>query len=128
MFNSSIISQSNQIKSINFEKMNTKFFLSVISFALGIGTIVRAPYLFFSFGGVNFLIPLVFFLIVLGIPVFAFELTLGHVTKKQPLQAFKTVSAKTVGIPLSALAINIVICFYYTSMVVYSVFYMGNFW
>jgi hypothetical protein len=50
------------------------------------------------------------------------------VTKKQPLQAFKTVSAKTVGIPLSALAINIVICFYYTSMVVYSVFYMGNFW
>lgn len=51
--------------------------LSVLGFAAGFGSLWRFPYLVFKNGGGAFLIPYLILLLVLGIPAFYFETTLG---------------------------------------------------
>jgi len=64
------------------------FMLASVGAAIGLGAIVRFPFLAFRYGGLAFLIPYVIFLLVLGIPLLALEFALGQRMQYGPVGAF----------------------------------------
>jgi len=66
-----------------------EFLLSCLSFAVGLGNIWRFPYLCYRNGGGAFLIPYVISLVLMGLPVFLFEMGAGQFSAEGPVSVWK---------------------------------------
>ena len=65
--------------------------MSFIGVAVGLGNVWRFPYMVSAFGGGAFLIVYLLFLAAFGIPAILAELTLGRMTGRSTVGAFKQV-------------------------------------
>lgn len=70
------------------------FRLAALGSAIGLGAIVRFPFLTYRYGGAAFLIPYVLFLGVLGIPLLALEFALGTRFQQGPVGAMAKINPR----------------------------------
>lgn len=73
------------------------FLLVTIGFSVGVGTLWRFPYLCGELGGGLFLVTYIFLMIVIGIPLFSAEVSLGLASRKSPVQAYRNFLEKKAG-------------------------------
>ncbi|MFC1558018.1 sodium-dependent transporter [candidate division KSB1 bacterium] len=71
------------------------FIISTLGFSAGIGNLWRFPYLVGKYGGGIFLLFYLLVVIVIAIPLFSIEVTLGKATRKDPVGAYKTLAPKS---------------------------------
>ncbi|MFC2164512.1 sodium-dependent transporter [Acidobacteriota bacterium] len=71
------------------------FILATLGFSAGIGNLWRFPYLTGKYGGGIFLLFYMIIVVLLAIPLFTVEITLGKVTRKDPVGAYKTLKPKS---------------------------------
>lgn len=86
------------------------FVLAAIGSAVGLGNLWTFPYTLFSSGGGAFLIPYIFAMIVIGLPLLIMEFSVGHWAQNSPPGAFSKILKKYrfVGWWLVALAFGII--------------------
>jgi SNF family Na+-dependent transporter len=70
--------------------------------AVGLGNLLRFPYMVYKHGGAAFLVPYAFAVICLGIPVLGMELMLGQVLQKGITDGLATLHARAWGIGAAA--------------------------
>lgn len=70
------------------------FMLAALGAAIGLGAVIRFPYLAFRYGGAAFLIPYIIFLFVLGIPLLALEFSLGQRMRFGPVGAMAKIQPR----------------------------------
>ncbi len=73
-----------------------------------------------------FLFPYLLMLILLGIPLFYLELTLGQGTRKGPVGAWKKIVPNMLGVGIAASIVNSYICLYYNVIIAWVIYYFFN--
>lgn len=68
------------------------FILATLGFSAGIGNLWRFPYLVGKYGGGIFLLFYLLVVVLVTIPLFSIEITLGKATRKDPVGAYKTLA------------------------------------
>ncbi|XP_056016851.1 sodium-dependent proline transporter-like [Ostrea edulis] len=104
---------------------NMGFILSMIGYCVSLGNIWRFPYLCMRNGGGAFLIPFFFFLMVVGLPLYFLEVSLGQFTRKGFVHVWKACPLFK-GIGAGMFSILFVITFYYNIINSWTLFYMGS--
>ncbi|CAF0892953.1 unnamed protein product [Brachionus calyciflorus] len=99
------------------------FFLSALSYSVGLGAVWRFPYLCYKSGGGAFLIPFFIFMILIGVPIMYLELSVGQFTSRGPILSWVMVPLfKGVGISMNI--INNYVNIYYIMIIGYSLYYL----
>ena len=83
---------SSRVRNDNTWTSDTEYFLSIVSFGVGLGNLWRFPYLVYESGGGVFLIPYFIMLFLVGIPLLYMELSIGLITQRGPIHSLKTLS------------------------------------
>ncbi|MFC1677540.1 sodium-dependent transporter [Planctomycetota bacterium] len=65
------------------------FILAAVGSAVGLGNLWGFPYKIYDNGGAAFLIPYIFAMFVVGVPVLILEFSMGHFTQRAAPEAFK---------------------------------------
>ncbi|MGN0658684.1 MAG: sodium-dependent transporter [Emergencia sp.] len=65
------------------------FILATIGFSVGVGTLWRFPYICGEYGGGLFLLTYIIMMLVIGIPLFSAEVSMGLASRKSPVGAYK---------------------------------------
>ncbi|XP_030294468.1 sodium- and chloride-dependent GABA transporter ine [Sparus aurata] len=101
-----------------------EFTLAGIGCAVGLGNVWRFPYLCFRSGGGAFLVPYLFMLLVLGIPLLYMELTVGQYTRRGPVHALAIVCPLLKGVGMASVAISFIMCTYYNIVITWALYYL----
>ncbi|XP_015239167.1 PREDICTED: sodium- and chloride-dependent GABA transporter ine-like [Cyprinodon variegatus] len=101
-----------------------EFTLAGIGCAVGLGNVWRFPYLCYRSGGGAFLVPYLFMLVVLGIPLLYMELTVGQYTRRGPVHALATVCPLLKGVGMASVAISFIMCTYYNVVITWALYYL----
>ncbi|MGC9454384.1 MAG: sodium-dependent transporter [Phycisphaerae bacterium] len=100
------------------------FVLAAIGSAVGLGNLWGFPYKVYSYGGGAFLIPYLFAMLLIGIPVLILELSLGHMTQRSSPLAFRAVSRKAETIGWWGIILAFVIITYYAVVLAWALGYL----
>ncbi|WP_302826768.1 sodium-dependent transporter [Anaerofustis stercorihominis] len=89
------------------------FLLATAGAAIGLGNLWKFPYLMGKNGGFPFLLAYLFFILILGIPVMITEMSIGRMSRHNPVKAYEIISprAKIVGI-LGVLSAFLILSYY----------------
>lgn len=101
----------------------TIFLFAAVGSAIGLGNVWRFPYLTYKFGGGAFLIPYLFALFIVGIPMLMLEFALGQKMQRGPIEAFKEIHPRLKGIGITALLVSFVVVLYYAVVLAWSLIY-----
>ena len=66
------------------------FLMTIIGFAVGVGSLWRFPYVCGTNGGALFIITYILVIIVIGVPLLTAEISMGYVTQKTAVGAYQT--------------------------------------
>ncbi len=91
----------------------TGFVLAAIGSAVGLGNLWGFPYKVYDHGGGAFLIPYLFAMLVIGIPLLILEFSLGHMTQRAAPDAYRGINRKTEPIGWWGILLGFVIITYY---------------
>jgi solute carrier family 6 amino acid transporter-like protein 5/7/9/14 len=100
-----------------------EFLMSCISLSVGLGNIWRFPFTCYENGGGAFLIPYIIVLLLIGKPIYYFEMILGQFSSKGSVLASSTIPALK-GIAIGQQFGVLFIVTYYTSLIALTLFYM----
>ncbi|HDZ21740.1 hypothetical protein LCGC14_0285020 [marine sediment metagenome] len=101
----------------------TGFVLAAVGSAVGLGNLWGFTYKVYAHGGGAFLIPYIFAMVAIGIPLLILELSLGHMTQRAAPNAFRAINRKTEPIGWWGILLGFVIITYYPVILAYC----GNF-
>lgn len=71
------------------------FLMTIIGFAVGVGSLWRFPYVCGSNGGALFILTYVIVIAIVGLPLLTAEISMGYVSQKTALDAYKTIKPGT---------------------------------
>ena len=92
----------------------TTFVLAAIGSAVGLGNLIRFPYICSKYGGGAFLIAYVVALFTAGIPIMILEFGLGHISEGSAPKAFRKISPKLEWLGWIASLVGFAIVIYYS--------------
>ncbi|KAG1670920.1 Sodium- and chloride-dependent GABA transporter 2 [Nymphon striatum] len=106
-------------------KWNNKldFFMSSLSYAIGLGNVWRFPYLCYQYGGGAFLLPYLICLVTCGIPIFYMEVALGQAMSAGSISIWK-ISPIMKGIGYATMSIVAFSNIYYVIIIAWTLFYL----
>jgi len=99
-----------------------EFVFAVAGCAIGLGNVWRFPYLCYKYGGGSFLIPYIFFLFTVGVPLMMMEVTMGQFMSLGGIEAWNMVPIAK-GIGFAALVVVVYINIYYIVILSWILFY-----
>ncbi|MFP4356595.1 MAG: sodium-dependent transporter [Phycisphaerae bacterium] len=102
----------------------TGFILAAIGSAVGLGNLWGFPYKLYAYGGGAFLIPYLFAMLVIGIPILILEFSLGHMTQRAAPEAYKRVGRKKEPVGWWGIILGFVIITYYPVILAWCLSYL----
>lgn len=100
-----------------------EFLMTCIGYAVGIGGVIRFPYLCFQNGGCAFVIAFLIMLFIFGVPLFFLELTISQYSKCGADKVWKVIPLLK-GLGICSIVINTYFCIYFNVLISYSVIYL----
>lgn len=100
-----------------------EFLMTCIGYAVGIGGVIRFPYLCFQNGGCAFVIAFLVMLFLFGVPLFFLELTISQYSKCGADKVWKCIPLFR-GLGMCSVIINMYFCIYFNVLISYSVIYL----
>lgn len=100
-----------------------EFLMTCIGYAVGIGGVIRFPYLCFKNGGCAFVVAFLIMLMFFGIPLFFLELTISQYSKLGADKVWRVIPIFK-GLGLCSVVINTYFCIYFNVLISYSVIYL----
>ncbi|EDV23247.1 uncharacterized protein TRIADDRAFT_27813 [Trichoplax adhaerens] len=101
-----------------------EFLLCCVGYAVGVGNVLRFPYLCYENGGGAFLIPYFLCMIFCGIPLIALEFAIGQYWQKGPTVVFLHLCPLLSGIGYCMIMISFLVSTYYISLLVWVLYYL----
>jgi len=102
-----------------------EFILTCIGYAVGLGNVWRFPYLCYKNGGGAFLIPYILMLLMVGLPMFYFELCFGQFSSLGPIKIW-LVSPMFKGVGFAMVCISLMVGLSYNIIITWSLYYFVN--
>ncbi|XP_074937966.1 sodium-dependent proline transporter-like [Phalacrocorax aristotelis] len=102
-----------------------EFLLSCLGYCVGLGNIWRFPYLCYRNGGGVFLIPYFIMLLVVGLPLFLMELSLGQYGATGPITVWKCCPILK-GVGVAMLIVSSLVSLYYNIVIAWAFYYLGS--
>ncbi|MCK4422831.1 MAG: sodium-dependent transporter, partial [Candidatus Omnitrophica bacterium] len=100
------------------------FIFAAVGSAVGLGNVWRFPYLAGKYGGGAFLIPYIFMLFVLGVPLLILEFAIGQKMQLGAVGSFKKIKHKLSGIGLGGVLCGFVVVSYYAVVMAWCLIYL----
>jgi solute carrier family 6 amino acid transporter-like protein 5/7/9/14 len=101
-----------------------EFFLSSLGLAVGLGNIWRFPYVCYQNGGGTFLIPYIIMLLLVGLPLFFMEMSLGQYAGLSATKIYARLAPGLRGMGYGMITIPTIINFYYTVIMAYAFYFL----
>lgn len=102
-----------------------EFLMTCIGYAVGIGGVIRFPYLCFKNGGCAYVIAFLIMLFFFGVPLFFLELTISQYSKCGADKVWKVIPLLK-GLGVCSVVINTYFCIYFNVLISYSVIYLTH--
>uniref|UniRef100_A0A8C6UDK3 Transporter n=1 Tax=Neogobius melanostomus TaxID=47308 RepID=A0A8C6UDK3_9GOBI len=101
-----------------------QFFMSCVSYVVGIGSVWRFPYLCQMHGGGGFLIPYLLMLFLEGMPLFYLELAIGQKMRQGSIGAWTAISPYLGGVGIASVVASIYLILYFNIINSWSFWYL----
>lgn len=105
-----------------------EFILAIIGYAVGLGNVWRFPYLCQKNGGGAFLIPYFACLVLLGIPLFFLELSIGQSLRRGSLGVWNAISPYLGGVGIASVIVSFLVGVYYNMIIAWCFYYLFVSW
>lgn len=99
------------------------FLLSLLGYAVGLGNVWRFPYLCYRNGGGAFLIPFAIMMVIVGVPLFFMEASIGQFASSGPMTCWKFAPLFK-GVGISMVMVSAMTAIYYNTVLAWSFYYM----
>ena len=94
----------------------SEFLLAAVGSAVGLGNLLRFPYVTYAHGGAAFLIPYGLAVVCLGVPVLWMELMLGQVLQRGVVDGLACLHARAWGVGVAATLAAFLLASYYSAI------------
>jgi len=101
-----------------------QYLLACIGAAVGLGNLLRFPNLAYEYGGFGFLLPYVFAVVVIGVPLLGAECMFGQMTQRSAIKAFPTIRPWLWGLGLYVTWGALMVVSYYNVIMAWSLEYL----
>lgn len=99
------------------------FLMACLSYAVGLGTLWRFPYLVYRHGGGAFLIPYTIMNLIAGIPLFLMEMSIGQFSSSGVVRVWR-LSPLFRGIGYAMVCVSAILAPYYNLIIAWSLVYL----
>lgn len=106
---------------------NIGFILAAAGSAVGLGNLVKFPYLASKYGGGLFLLTYLLIVVLIGFPVMLAELTIGRSTHKNAIAAFRDLNKRFTWVGALGIIIGYMIVAYYNVIGGWSIKYFATY-
>ncbi|KAM5332719.1 sodium-dependent neutral amino acid transporter B(0)AT2 isoform 1-T5 [Glossophaga mutica] len=103
-----------------------QYILAQVGFSVGLGNVWRFPYLCQKNGGGAYLLPYLILLMVIGIPLFFLELSVGQRIRRGSIGVWNYISPKLGGIGFASCVVCFFVALYYNVIIGWSLFYFSQ--
>ncbi|XP_037704009.1 sodium-dependent neutral amino acid transporter B(0)AT2 [Choloepus didactylus] len=103
-----------------------QYILAQVGFSVGLGNVWRFPYLCQKNGGGAYLLPYLILLLVIGIPLFFLELSVGQRIRRGSIGVWNYISPKLGGIGFASCIVCYFVALYYNVIIGWSLFYFSQ--
>uniref|UniRef100_A0A6I8SPS4 Transporter n=1 Tax=Xenopus tropicalis TaxID=8364 RepID=A0A6I8SPS4_XENTR len=103
-----------------------QYILAQVGFSVGLGNVWRFPYLCQKNGGGAYLVPYLILLLLIGIPVFFLELSVGQRIRRGSIGVWNYISPKMGGIGFASCIVCLFVALYYNVIIGWSLFYFSQ--
>ncbi|XP_070185045.1 sodium-dependent proline transporter-like, partial [Littorina saxatilis] len=99
------------------------FILSMLGYAVGLGNIWRFPYLCYRNGGGAFLLPFLLMMVIIGLPLFFLEASLGQFCSAGPMGCWQFAPLFK-GLGIAMVVVSGLTAVYYNMILAWSLYYL----
>ncbi|KAG7155618.1 Sodium-dependent noradrenaline transporter-like [Homarus americanus] len=103
---------------------NVEGILSHIGYVVGLGNMWRFPYFCYKHGGATFFIPYTVFLLVVGLPEFFMDVSLGQYLSLGPTHVYSYMAPIFSGLGWAMVAMSLVVSVYYIVVLGWTLYYL----